>query len=137
MASLQLHGTAASMRCFGVVACFVLELTARAALCSLCSLRQPQPPAPVCAQADLIDLGADRDPHYRYVLVYIDHYTRHVWLRPLPTKEPLQVAREVRFSYLANLLCSRPGQLAGIQQWSVHLQLEEGSGWQCSMCASI
>lgn len=94
-------------------------------MCSLCSLRQPHPPAPACAQADLIDLGADRDLHYRYVLVYIDHYTRHVWLRPLPTKEPLQVAREVRFSHLANLHCNRPWQLAGIQQWSVHLQQEQ------------
>ncbi|KAI7844051.1 hypothetical protein COHA_002391 [Chlorella ohadii] len=46
-------------------------------------------------EADLIDLGANRDPRYRYVLVYIDHYPRHVWRRPLATKEPLQVAIEI------------------------------------------
>lgn len=57
----------------------------------------PKPPRPTMhTQVDLIDLGANRDPRYRYVLVYIDHYTRHVWLRPLATKQPLQVAREVR-----------------------------------------
>lgn len=47
-------------------------------------------------QLDLIDLGAGRDDGFRYVLVYIDLLTRHVWLRALRTKEPLNVAREVR-----------------------------------------
>jgi len=47
-------------------------------------------------QVDLIDLGADRDPRYRYVLVYIDHYSRYVWVHPLPTKEPVAVIRVVR-----------------------------------------
>ena len=47
-------------------------------------------------QLDLIDLGAGRDDGFRYVLVYIDLLTRHVWLRALSTKDPLSVAREVR-----------------------------------------
>ncbi len=47
-------------------------------------------------QLDLIDLGAGRDDGFRYVLVYIDLLTRHVWLRALRTKEPAQVAVEVR-----------------------------------------
>lgn len=44
---------------------------------------------------DLIDLGAGRDSRFRYILVYIDLFTRYVWLRPLATKEPLGVGREV------------------------------------------
>lgn len=40
-------------------------------------------------------MGDGVDPHYRYVLVIIDLFTRHVWLRPLKTKEAVNVAREV------------------------------------------
>lgn len=47
---------------------------------------------------DLIDLGANRDSRYRYVLVYIDHFSRYVWLHPLPSKEPQCVIRAVRCS---------------------------------------
>ncbi len=46
-------------------------------------------------QYDLLDLGSGRDPCFRYVLVYIELLTRHVWIFPLPTKEPLLVARVV------------------------------------------
>ena len=44
---------------------------------------------------DLIDLGAGRDSLFRYIMTYIDLFTRYVWLRPLATKEPLGVGREV------------------------------------------
>jgi len=49
-----------------------------------------------CLQIDLVDLGEDRDPEFRYVLVYVELFTRHVWLRPLTSKEALLVVREVR-----------------------------------------
>ena len=35
-------------------------------------------------QMNLVDLGTGRDPNYRYVLVYIDIFTCHVWLPALP-----------------------------------------------------
>lgn len=44
---------------------------------------------------DLLDLGAGRDPRFRYVLVYIELYSRRVWLRALTTKEARLVATEV------------------------------------------
>ena len=44
---------------------------------------------------DLIDLGVGRDAKFRYVMTYIDLHTRHVWLRPLETKQAIEVAREV------------------------------------------
>ncbi len=43
-------------------------------------------------QADLLDLGAGRDPRYRYVLVYIELRSRRVWLRPMQTKTAKEVA---------------------------------------------
>lgn len=46
-------------------------------------------------QVDLIDLGEGRDERYRYILSYVELYTRHVWLRPLATKEPIGVGRAV------------------------------------------
>ncbi len=46
-------------------------------------------------QVDLLDLGAGRDPRFRYVLVYIELYSRRVWLRALSTKEAMLVAAEV------------------------------------------
>ena len=47
-------------------------------------------------QHDLLDLGAQRDPCFRYLHVYIELLTRHVWLTPLPSKDPVLVARVVR-----------------------------------------
>jgi len=44
---------------------------------------------------DLLDLGAGRDESFRYLLVYVDLFTRHVWLVPLPKKEGVLVARAV------------------------------------------
>lgn len=64
--------------------------------CSPTSHRSCVTHAPPLPQLDLIDLGEGRDEHFRYVLVYLEMLTRTVWLRALPTKEPLQVAREVR-----------------------------------------
>jgi hypothetical protein len=53
------------------------------------------PALPSHWQVDLIDLGAGRDPSHRYIMSYVDLFTRHVWLRALPTKEPRGVAEEV------------------------------------------
>lgn len=44
---------------------------------------------------DLIDLGEGRDPKYRYIMSYVDLFTRHVWLRALASKRPHGVARQV------------------------------------------
>jgi hypothetical protein len=44
---------------------------------------------------DIVDLGDGRDPNYRYILVIVELFTRYLWLRPLPTKEAVLVAREV------------------------------------------
>lgn len=57
-------------------------------------------PSPASLQADLLDMGDGVDPRFRYVLVIIDLFTRHVWLRPLKTKEAVHVAREVSGSGL-------------------------------------
>lgn len=59
---------------------------------------------PICIlQADLLDLGEGRDPRYRYILAYIDLFTRHVWLRPLQDKTAIRVAREVGATWLSCL----------------------------------
>ena len=44
--------------------------------------------AALMPQVDLIDLGEGRDERYRYILSYVELYTRYVWLRPLTSKEP-------------------------------------------------
>lgn len=49
-----------------------------------------------------MDLGEDRDPKFRYVLVVVELYTRFVWLYPIPSKHALLVARHVS----AVLVCS-------------------------------
>lgn len=65
-------------------------------------------------QIDLIDLGAGRDPRYRYVLVYIDHYSRYAWLFPLVTKEPYLVVRAVCWATeKALLVCASACTLYG------------------------
>lgn len=46
-------------------------------------------------QIDLFDLCAEGHDEYRYVLVYIDHFTKHVWLRPLKTKNSSEIASHV------------------------------------------
>lgn len=53
------------------------------------------PPLVAAMQADLIDLGGDRDDCFRYVLVVIDICSRFAWLFPLASKEPRGVARAV------------------------------------------
>lgn len=54
-----------------------------------------------------MDLGEGRDPRYRYILAYIDLFTRHVWLRPLPDEKAIQVAREVSVTWLSSLSWSQ------------------------------
>jgi len=66
-------------------------------------------PQMCCTQIDLVDLGNGRDPNFRYILVIIDLFTRHAWLRPLPSKHGILVAREVGSAGAAQL---RPTQCA-------------------------
>lgn len=53
------------------------------------------PLLPSCPQHDLLDLGAGRDPRFRFVHVYIELYSRRIFLRALTSKEAIGVAREV------------------------------------------
>lgn len=86
-------GSAASIICLQPRA--LLDAPAPALLpASHSSLAVVATPPPL--QVDLIALGDDRDEIFRYVLVYQEMFTRSLWLRALATKEPLQVAREVR-----------------------------------------
>lgn len=56
---------------------------------------------PTCAthalalQVDLSDLGAEAHSKYRYILVVIDHFSKHVWLRALKAKHSAEIARHV------------------------------------------
>lgn len=70
-------------------------------------------------QLDLIDLGGHRHRKYRYVLNYTCRFTKHVWLRPLRSKESAEVARQVMlgcflvwegFWLLCSLLSGAAGQ---------------------------
>ncbi len=56
-------------------------------------------------QVDLLDLGAGRDPRFRYVLVYIELFSRRLWLRVLSTKEARLVATEVGCAAFTLSLC--------------------------------
>ncbi|EFN59426.1 hypothetical protein CHLNCDRAFT_137959 [Chlorella variabilis] len=52
-------------------------------------------------KVDLIDLGEGRDPKYRYIMSYVDLFTRHVWLRALASKRPHGVARQLQEEWCA------------------------------------
>ena len=46
-------------------------------------------------QVDLIDLQSNRDGEYKFIMVYQDHLTKFVQLRPLKTKRAEEVAYHV------------------------------------------
>lgn len=55
----------------------------------------PTPPSFPVLQIDLSDLAAEAHSKYRYVLVIIDHFSKHVWLRALKTKHAAEIASHV------------------------------------------
>lgn len=46
-------------------------------------------------QVDLIDMQSQPDQDYRFIMVYQDHLTKFVWLKPLKTKTAKEVARNL------------------------------------------
>lgn len=56
------------------------------------------PSTPV--QIDLTDLASANHPVYRYLLVIVDHFSKHVWLRPLRSKSSQAIAERVRMGCL-------------------------------------
>ena len=70
----------------------LFNLQSEIAVCTTAPTHRPACPT---SQMDLLDIGEGRDPNYRYIWICMDLFTKHVWLRPLPKKESLLVAREV------------------------------------------
>lgn len=53
-------------------------------------------------QVDLIDMQSERDGDFRYILNYIDHFTKFVSLRALKSKRAEEVA-----DVLMDIFCER------------------------------
>ncbi|GFU77811.1 KRAB-A domain-containing protein 2 [Trichonephila clavipes] len=51
-------------------------------------------------EVDLIDLQSNRDGEYKFILVYQDHLTKFVQLRPLETKKAEEVVYHVLSIFL-------------------------------------
>ncbi|GFU51131.1 SCAN domain-containing protein 3 [Trichonephila clavipes] len=51
-------------------------------------------------QVDLIDLQSNRDGEYKFIMMYQDHLTKFVQLRPLKTKSGEEVAYHVLSIFL-------------------------------------
>lgn len=56
-------------------------------------------------QVDLIDMQSCRDVDYRYIVVYQDHLTKFVQLKPLKTKTAEEVAHNLLDFVLCNSKC--------------------------------
>ncbi|XP_023288360.1 KRAB-A domain-containing protein 2 [Orussus abietinus] len=81
-------------------------------LCKQCQMKHSAPKKGIVAkpmvsselnsrcQVDLIDLQSNRDGEYKFIMVYQDHLTKFVQLRPLKTKSAEEVARHVLSIFL-------------------------------------